>query len=109
MFGLGGIFTEVLEDFTLCLAPITAAEAEQMLREIKGQALLDNFRGQKVVNQESLIQILLALSSIAIEREDIAEIDINPLIVQPDGNICAVDALVNDGEQVPKHQAISYP
>lgn len=94
MFGVGGIFTEVLEDVTLRLAPITELEAAQMLREIKGKALLDDFRGEKAVNRESLIQALLALSRISIERKDIAEIDINPLIIKPDGKICAVDALV---------------
>ena len=94
MFGLGGIFTEALADMTLRLAPLGEEDAQAMLCEIRAQALLGAFRGEAPAERETLVRTLRALSRIATEHPEIAEIDINPLIVSPDGTVCAVDALV---------------
>jgi len=94
LFGLGGIFTEALSDVTLRLAPISTVDIDEMLSEIKAKALLDNFRGEEPVNRKQIYQTLLGLSTLSMEQAEISEIDINPLLVGPDGNLCAVDALV---------------
>ena len=93
MFGIGGTFTEALADVTFRLAPITETDAAEMLNEIRAKALLANFRGQSAADRKLLIRTLMGLSRIAVEHPDIAEIDINPLLITPDGNVCAVDAL----------------
>lgn len=94
MFGTGGVFAEALADVCFRVAPISEADAEDMLNEIKMKTLLEEFRGEKAVQKEQLIATLLGLSRIAMEMTEIAEIDINPLIATPDGNVCAVDALI---------------
>lgn len=94
MFGAGGVFTEALSDVAFRLAPVEKCDAAEMLEEIRARKLLDDFRGERAANREALIQTLLGLSQIGIDHPEIAEIDINPLIATPDGDICAVDALV---------------
>ena len=94
MFGIGGVFTEAFADVAFCLAPLTETDAAEMLKEIKGQALLGDFRGEKAVQREELIQTLLGLSRIAEAHPEISEIDINPLLVTAEGRVTAVDALV---------------
>ncbi len=93
MFGIGGIFTEALADITLGIAPLTEKDAEEMLARIKAQRLLGPFRGEMGADREALIRTLAGLSRLAIDHPEIAEIDINPLLVSPQGEICAVDAL----------------
>jgi len=94
MFGLGGIFTEAFSDVVFRVAPITTAEAEDMLNQIKANSLLGAFRGEKPADRQKLVEILLGLSQISETYREIREIDINPLIVSPQGHIQAVDALV---------------
>ena len=94
MFGIGGVFTEAFSDVVFRLAPLTETDAREMFEEIKGKALLGDFRGEKAVRQEELIQTLLGLSRIGETRPEISEIDINPLLVDPEGSVAAVDALV---------------
>lgn len=94
MFGTGGIFTEAFADVSFRLAPLTELDALAMLDEIQGKALLGDFRGEAAVRRDQLIQSLLALSRIAGEHSDVAEIDINPLLVTPGGRVAALDALV---------------
>jgi acetyl-CoA synthetase (ADP-forming) len=94
MFGLGGIFTEVLSDVTFRLAPLTPADAADMLDDIAGRRLLDNVRGMAAVDRDALTRSLLALSAIAVGNEAIRAIDVNPMIVGADGRPVAVDALV---------------
>ncbi len=94
MFGLGGIFTEALSDVTFRIAPLTADDAADMLDELKSRKILGNFRGETAVDREQLIQVLNGLSRLAMERADIAEIALNPLLVSPRGQVTAVDALV---------------
>ncbi len=94
MFGVGGVFTEVLSDVVFRLAPLGKSDAAEMLEEIGARALLDEFRGERAADREAIIQTLTALSGIGVQYPGIAEIDINPLIVEPDGHVCAVDALI---------------
>ncbi len=94
MFGIGGIFTEAFSDVTFRIAPVTENDAEEMLEEIRAKVLLNEFRGENAVNQKQIIKALTGLSRLALEHPQIAEIDINPLIAMPDGNLKAVDALI---------------
>jgi len=93
MFGLGGIFTEILGDVTFRPAPLSEADAAEMMREIKGNKILDAVRGMPAVDADSLIQCLMAVGRIGMEREEIQAIDVNPLIIQGSKPV-AVDALV---------------
>lgn len=79
MFGLGGIFVEVLEDVAFRLAPITADDARQMLEEIKAKRLLSGFRGRKAVHKGAIISCLVAVSNLVVNNPNIRELDINPL------------------------------
>jgi len=90
MFGAGGIFAEALSDVSLRLAPLTTYDAEAMLDEIKAQPLLGDFRGEKSVDRQTLMTILMGLSRLAVEHPCIAEIDINPLVTRNDGSLVAV-------------------
>ena len=109
MFGIGGIFTEALKDFALGIAPLSVHDAAKMLDKITAQPLLGPFRGEKAADREALIRTLIGLSRLAIEHPEIAEIDINPLLVSSQGEICAVDALAILAEVVPPSSASPAP
>jgi len=96
VFGLGGIFVEILKDISLRVAPLSPTDAEQMVKEIKGYPILKGVRGKRRSDIEALVDVLLRISRLAKDWEDtIAEIDINPLIVLEEGcGVKAVDALV---------------
>jgi acetyl-CoA synthetase (ADP-forming) len=93
MFGLGGIFTEVLEDIVFRIAPLSRNDALEMLSEIQGKKILEAIRGKPGVDRDVLVDILLAMSRIGNEHSQIREIDINP-IKFVNGKPIAVDALV---------------
>jgi acetate---CoA ligase (ADP-forming) subunit beta len=93
MFGLGGIFTEILNDVTFRMAPLEMRDAIDMMDEIKARKVLEEFRGEPAVKKDMLARILINLGRIGIEADKVAEIDINPLIVCGDSPV-AVDALV---------------
>jgi succinyl-CoA synthetase beta subunit len=93
MFGLGGIFTEILRDVSFRLAPIDQREAVEMMREIKGHKILDAIRGMMAADQEKLAEILIRVGQIGLDYPAVKEIDINPLIIAGSDPI-AVDALV---------------
>jgi len=108
MFGLGGVLTEALEDIVFRLAPLTDAEAVAMAEEIRAAKLLGPFRGEAAVNRHQLAKALAGLSRLAMDQPRIKEVDINPLLVQPNGDIVAVDALiVLDGNRV--HDSAEKP
>ena len=96
MFGLGGIFVEILKDISLRVAPLSRADAEEMVKEVRGNEILKAFRGKPEADIESIVEVLLKLSRMAIELEDvISEIDINPLMVLGRGEgVKAADALI---------------
>lgn len=93
MFGIGGIFTEALKDVSFRVAPLTEDDAREMIREVRAVKLLDAFRGESAVDQDVLIHALVGIGNLGMAHDDIAEIDINPLIVT-EGKPVAVDALV---------------
>lgn len=87
MFGLGGIFVEVLEDVSFRVLPITSNDAEEMVKEIKGYKVLEGFRGKPRTDQRAIIDILLKVSRLSTEMRDwVAELDLNPVIVLAEGN-----------------------
>jgi acyl-CoA synthetase (NDP forming) len=96
MFGLGGIFTEVMKDVSLRLAPIHASVAREMIREVKAYPLLTGARGRAPCDEDALVEALCRLSAMAIDLKDhLAELDINPLFVLPAGRgVKAGDALI---------------
>ncbi len=93
MFGLGGIFTEVLQDIVFRKAPLEKNDAYTMMREIKGRRILEAVRGMAAADTERLAHMLIQLGKIALENEAIAEIDINPVILSGSRPV-AVDALI---------------
>ncbi len=92
-FGLGGIFTEILQDVVFRIAPLRKRDARDMMRGIRAHKILDAVRGMPKVDQDVLSTALMAVGQIALDHPDIAEIDINPLIVRGSQPV-AVDALV---------------
>jgi acetate---CoA ligase (ADP-forming) subunit beta len=93
MFGLGGIFTEVLRDVAFRVAPLSINDAMEMMDEIRAHKMLDQFRGKPAVNRDVLANTLVSLGTIGLDLPEVAEIDINPMIVHNDTPV-AVDALV---------------
>jgi succinyl-CoA synthetase beta subunit len=95
MAGLGGVFIEVLADVAFRICPIARIDAEEMLDELKGAALLRGARGHKPASREAIVAALLRIGGedglLLRHERDIAEADINPLIVSEDGAV-AVDA-----------------
>ena len=96
VFGLGGVFVEVLQDVSHRLAPFGVDEAHEMIREVKGYPLLEGVRGGSVADIDALAEALSKLSVFGYQNRDrIDSIDINPFIVLPEGQgACAVDALI---------------
>lgn len=92
MFGLGGIFTEVLRDVSFRVAPLERRDALEMMDEIEASGILGNFRGMEAVDRDAMADILVALGVIGIEQEAVREIDVNPLIIAGSSPV-AVDAL----------------
>jgi acetyl-CoA synthetase (ADP-forming) len=93
MFGLGGIFTEVLKDTVFSVAPLEKQDALDMMQEIRANKILEEIRGMTAVDKDLLADILMTVGKIGIENDRIKEIDINPLIISG-GKPVAVDALV---------------
>ena len=93
MFGLGGIFVEVLKDVAFRIVPIEKADAEEMINEIKGRKLLEGYRGQEPADVARLQQMLLKLSGFVNTTPEIEEIDMNPVFAYEDGAV-VVDARI---------------
>ncbi len=93
MYGLGGIFTEILEDISFRKAPLDKNDAYAMMDEIKGRRIIEAFRGMAAADKELLATMLIQLGQLALEIESIAEIDINPVIISGSRPV-AVDALI---------------
>lgn len=93
MFGLGGIYVEVLKDVSFAICPVSDVRAKELIREIKGWPILAGVRGQAGIDEAKLIDVIQRLSQLALEHPEIAELEINPLLAFPDG-VCAVDMRV---------------
>ncbi|MBW3001553.1 acetate--CoA ligase family protein [Candidatus Woesearchaeota archaeon] len=81
LFGIGGVFVEVLKDVSFRVCPITQQDAEEMINELKAKKLLLGFRGEKPVNLKILKNALVTASKIPEKHKDIEELDINPFII----------------------------
>jgi acetyl-CoA synthetase (ADP-forming) len=93
MFGLGGIFTEVLKDISFRVAPLEKRDALEMMSEIKAHKILDAVRGMPEADRDLLADILINVGRIGLENDAVKEIDINPLILSGSKPV-AVDALI---------------
>jgi len=85
MFGLGGIFVEVLKDVTFRIAPITEEDAREMIIEVKAYPILKGYRGQPPADIEAIVKILLNTSRLVMEHQEIKELDLNPIMVYKKG------------------------
>jgi acetyl-CoA synthetase (ADP-forming) len=85
MFGLGGIFVEVLKDVTFRIAPITEQDAREMITEIKAYPILKGYRGQPPADIDAIVRILLNTSKLVMDHLDIKELDLNPIMVYEKG------------------------
>lgn len=97
MFGLGGVWVEVLKDVSFKIAPLTRTDAAKAVREIRAARLLDGFRGSEPVDTAALEDILLRVSEFAAKTPEVKEMDLNPIFAHSSGAI-AVDARVILGE-----------
>jgi acyl-CoA synthetase (NDP forming) len=93
MFGLGGIFVEILNDVAFRVVPLRPRDAHAMVREVRGFPTLQGFRGVPAVDLGALEDILLKLSGLAEQRSEFHEIDLNPIFAYPTGAL-AVDARI---------------
>jgi len=85
MFGLGGIFVEVLKDVTFRVAPITEEEACEMITEVKAYPLLKGYRNQPPADIHAIVKILLSTSRLVMEHQEIKELDLNPIMAYEKG------------------------
>ena len=85
LFGLGGIFVEVLKDVAFRILPISPTDADELTDDIQAKAILNGVRGMPPVDRQMLKTLMLRLSDIAMAHPEIVEIDLNPLIVCSDG------------------------
>ncbi len=93
MVGFGGVFTEVLDDVAIRLAPIGQAEALAMLESLRGGPLLVGARGRPRIDRGAVAALIVGLARFAWERPDVLAVDLNPVVASPAGAV-AVDALV---------------
>jgi acetyltransferase len=100
LFGLGGIFVEVLEDATLRVAPVAEPDAREMLDDIEAAPLLRGARGRDPVDEDSVVEVIQRLSQLATDFPAIVELDVNPLVATADGATAVDLRLTIDPEQV---------
>ncbi|MDI7275662.1 MAG: acetate--CoA ligase family protein, partial [Anaerolineae bacterium] len=85
MFGLGGIYVEVLKDVTFRIAPLSDLEAREMIREIRSYHLLQGVRGERASDVEAVAETILRISQLVTDFPEIVELDVNPLLVREAG------------------------
>jgi acetyltransferase len=98
MFGLGGIYVEVLRDVAFGVAPLSREEAEEMVRLIRGAKILLGVRGQPPVDLAGLVDLILRLSQMSVENPEILELDLNPVMCYPE-RVVAVDVRMTIAEE----------
>jgi acetyltransferase len=98
MFGLGGIYVEVLRDVAFGVAPLSREEAEEMVRLIRGAKLLLGVRGQPPVDLAGLVDLILRISQMSVENPEILELDLNPVMCYPE-RVVAVDVRMTIAEE----------
>ncbi|MEM2006122.1 MAG: acetate--CoA ligase family protein [Sulfolobales archaeon] len=85
MFGLGGIFVEVLKDVSLRITPITEYDAEEMIREIKAASILQGYRGMPPRDKKAIVDLIIKVGKLMDEVPEVTDIDLNPVMVFPEG------------------------
>lgn len=93
MFGLGGVWVEVLKDVSFRIVPLLPRDAHEMIQEIKGRPLLEGYRGQEPADIGKLEEVILRVSSFVEQHPEIKELDLNPIFAYKDGAV-AVDARI---------------
>ena len=93
MFGLGGIFTEILRDVSFRRAPLEIRDAQEMMRDIKGHKILDAVRGMEAADEKRLTDMLINVGRIGLDIPEVSEIDLNPVIISGSKPV-VVDALM---------------
>ena len=99
MLGVGGVMAEVIEDVVFRPLPITEHDARSMVGSLRLQKLLKDFRGESAVSNNELVAALMAVGRCMINDQRIVSVDVNPLIVQANGSIVAVDALIEISDE----------
>jgi acetyltransferase len=95
VFGMGGIYVEILQDVTFRLAPIRSLSAVHMVSAVRASAILNGVRGEPPADLPALYEAIERVSQLIVERPEVSELDLNPLIVRPKGQgVVAVDARV---------------
>jgi acetyl-CoA synthetase (ADP-forming) len=89
MFGLGGIFVEVLKDVSFRVVPVTRKDAQEMIAEIKGYPLLEGYRGKEPANIPALVEIILKISGLMNKNPQIKELELNPIFAYKNGAMAA--------------------
>jgi len=90
MFGLGGIFIEIIKDVSFRIAPINKEEAMEMVKEIKGFKILEGARGRKKVDLDKIAEIIVSISNFSMKEENIQSIDFNPVMIN-ENRACIAD------------------
>jgi acetyl-CoA synthetase (ADP-forming) len=93
MFGLGGIFVEVLKDVSFRIVPVSQRDAQEMIQEIKGYPLLQGYRGKEPANISALVEMILKISKFVEENPKVKELELNPIFAYADRAV-AVDARI---------------
>ncbi len=93
MFGLGGIFVEVLKDVSFRIVPVNRRDAQEMIRELKGYSLLEGYRGKEPANIPALVEMILKISTLVNKNPQIKELELNPIFAYKDRAV-AVDARI---------------
>jgi acyl-CoA synthetase (NDP forming) len=83
MFGLGGVYVEALADVSFRLAPLTSADAWDMLEEVRSAKLLTGLRGKPAADRDALVDLIVRVGRLAADHPEIAELDLNPVLVLP--------------------------
>ena len=94
MVGVGGILAEALHDVAFRLVPLSRTDAQEMLDDLATDALLGAFRGEAAVQRDKVVDVLLSLAAVAAADPNVVSVDLNPLLIGPDGAPVSVDALV---------------
>jgi len=89
LFGLGGVFVEILKDVSFRIAPLEECDAREMIREIKGYSVLGGYRGLPPADQDAIVNILLSASRLVTENPQIGQMDLNPTMVYERGALVA--------------------
>jgi acetyltransferase len=99
MFGLGGIFVEVLKDLSFRVGPLGKSDAYEMVKEIRGYPILKGIRGEKAKDIDAIVDIMLKISSLVSENEVISELDLNPIFVFEKGASIVDARLMLSGDE----------